>query len=106
VRLLLDLDFPVDETGGGEGTALDRAAIRGDVEIVKLLLSRGASVKLRNCYGGTPIQACVWGSLNFRDRRGDYAATADALMAAGSVLPDKLGSDVVAAVLRRYGAGG
>ena len=106
VRLMLDAGFPVDETGGGEGTALDRAAIRGDVAIVKLLVSRGASVTTRNCYGGTPIQACVWGSLNFRDHRGDYGATAEALMKAGSALPEKLGSEAVAEVLMRYGAAG
>lgn len=105
VRVMLDAGFPADETGGGEGTALDRASIRGDVEIVKLLLSRGASPTRRNCYGGTPIQACAWGSLNFRDRRGDYAATVEALMAAGSPLPPTAtGSEAVAGVLRRYGA--
>jgi ankyrin repeat protein len=107
VRLMLDLGFPVDEAGGGEGTALDRAAIVGDVAIVKLLLARGASLTLRNAYGGTPIQACAWGSLNFRDQRGDYPGTAEALLAAGSAVPEKAtGSEAVAAALRRYGAGG
>lgn len=101
VRVMLDAGFPVDETGGGEGTALDRASIRGLVEIVKLLVSRGASLTRRNVYGGTPLQACCWGSLNFRDRCGDYPATAEALLAAGSPVPDKaVASEAVAAVLR------
>ena len=74
---------------------------------MKLLLSRGASVTVRNVYGGTPIQACAWGSLNFRDDRGDYGATADALLAAGSTVPETAtGSDAVAEVLRRHGASG
>lgn len=107
VRVMLDAGFPVDETGGGEGTALDRASIRGDVAIVKLLLSRGASLALRNAYGGTPIQACCWGSLNFRDRCGDYPATAEALLVAGSPLPEAAAaSEAVTAVLRRFDAGG
>jgi hypothetical protein len=104
---MLDAGFPVDETGGGDGTPLDRAAIRGDVEIVKLLLSRGASVTTKNVYGGTPVQACAWGSLNFRDRQGDYPATAEALLTAGSPVPPTAGgSEPVAAVMRRYGASG
>jgi hypothetical protein len=107
VRVMLDAGFPVDEAGGGEGTPLDRASIRGDVAIVKLLLSRGASVTRRNAYGGTPLRACGWGSLNFRDPRGDYAATAEALLAAGSEVPESAaGSEAVAEVMRRYGARG
>jgi hypothetical protein len=100
VRLMLDIGFPVDETGGGEGTPLDRASIVGDAEIVDILLARGASVSLRNVYGGTPLQACAWGSLNFRDRRGDYAAVARKLLAAGATIPEEIeGSDAVRDVL-------
>lgn len=107
VRLMLDAGFPVNETGGGEGTALDRAAIRGCVDIVKLLLERGASVTIRNVYGGDPLRACQWGSLNFRDRKGDYRATAEALIAAGASVPETAGgSEAVSAVLRRRGAKG
>ena len=107
VRVMLDAGFPVDETGGGEGTALDRAAIRGYVDIAKLLLSRGASVTLRNVYGGAPLGACMWGSLNFRDRCGDYPATAEALIAAGATIPEKVGgSQAVTDVLRKHGAKG
>jgi len=107
VRFLLDAGFPVDETGGGEGTALDRASIRGYVDIVKLLLSRGASVTLKNAYGGPPLGACAWGSLNFRDPKGDYVETAKALIGAGAKVPETAGgSDEVAAVMRRHGAKG
>jgi ankyrin repeat protein len=105
VRVLLDAGFPVEETGGGEGTALDRASIRGYVELVKLLLSRGASVTVKNAYGGDPVRACAWGSLNFRDRLGDYPATAEALIAAGAPVPETAGgSEAVAEVMRRHGA--
>jgi ankyrin repeat protein len=107
VRILLDVGFPVDERGGGEGTALDRAAIRGYVDIVKMLLSRGASVTVKNAYGGAPLGACMWGSLNFKDPMGDYVATAKALIGAGAKVPETTGgSEAVAEVLRRHGAKG
>ena len=88
VRLLLDIGFPVNETGGGEGTALDRAAIRGYTPIVDLLLERGADTRLKNVYGGDPMQACLWGSRNFRDPRGNYPATIQRLIRSGMKPPD------------------
>jgi len=107
VRVMLDAGFPVDETGGGDGTPLDRAVIRGYVDIAKLLLSRGASLTTRNVYGGDPLRACMWGSLNFRDKAGDYPATVEALIATGAEIPDTAGgSEAVAEVLRRHGAKG
>ena len=74
---------------------------------MKLLLSRGASVTTKNAYGGPPLGACAWGSLNFRDPRGDYVATAEALIGGGAKVPETAGgSEDVAAVMRRHGAKG
>jgi ankyrin repeat protein len=104
VRLLLELGFPVDEAGGTDGSPLNRACICGYVEIVRLLLAHGASLVERNIYGGVPLTACMWGSLNFRACDGDYAATAKALLDAGAPLPDTPGgSPEVQEVLRRHG---
>jgi ankyrin repeat protein len=103
VRLLLGLGFPVDEAGGTDGSPLNRACICGYAEIVRLLIAHGASLVQRNVYGGVPLTACIWGSLNFRAHDGDYAATAEALLAAGAPLPDALGgSPEVQEVLRRH----
>jgi hypothetical protein len=102
VRLLLQLGFPVDEAGGTDGSPLNRACICGYIDIVRVLIAHGASLTEPNVYGGVPLTACIWGSLNFRARKGDYAATAEALIAAGAELPDApAGSCEVQEVLRR-----
>jgi hypothetical protein len=71
------------------------------------LLEHGADPEIRNQYGGTALESCQWGSLNFRDPVGDYPACADALLRGGAALdnPD-FGSDAVQAVLRRHAGGG
>jgi ankyrin repeat protein len=102
VRLLVQLGFPVDEAGGTDGSPLNRACICGYVDVVRLLIANGASLTERNVYGGVPLTACMWGSLNFRAHDGDYPATAEALLSAGAPLPDELaGSPQVLEVLRR-----
>ncbi len=103
VRLMLQLGFPVDEAGGSDGSPLNRACVCGYVEIARLLIAHGASLAERNVYGGVPVTACLWGSLNFRARDGDYPATVEALLSAGAPLPDALsGSPHVQDVLRRH----
>ena len=98
---LLQHGFPVDEAGGTDGTPLNRASICGYVDIVRFLITHGASLTQRNVYGGVPLTACIWGSLNFRAHDGDYPATAEALLSAGAPLPDTpAGSPEVQEVLR------
>jgi hypothetical protein len=56
-----------------------------------------------NEYGGTALDTCQWGSLNFRDRNGDYSACAETLLRGGAKLYyPHFGSDAVQAVLHRY----
>lgn len=45
-------------------TALHWAAFRGNVEVVDLLLARGAPLEVRNVYGGTVLGGTVWAALN------------------------------------------
>jgi hypothetical protein len=100
--LLLDLGFPVDEAGGTEGTPLNRACICGYVEVARVLIAHGASLTQRNVYGGDPLGACLWGSLNFRAQDGDYPATIETLLDAGAAPPDEpAASSEVQEVLRR-----
>jgi hypothetical protein len=58
---------------------------------------------IRNEYGGTALESCQWGSLNFRDPNGDYPGCAVALLRSGATLayPD-FGSDAVQTVLHRH----
>lgn len=104
VRTMLEVGFPPDAAPDGSSTPLHRAIFRGYKGIVELLLAYGASVDITNEYGGTPLSACVWGSMNFRDPRGDYAAVAECLIRAGAKLPEQAdGSSAVRDVLLRNG---
>jgi hypothetical protein len=103
VELMLKLGFDMNTRGGEGFTPVGHAALCGHVDIVRLLIARGADLEIRNQYGGTALEGCQWGSLNFRNPRGDYPGCVEALVQAGArlVYPD-FGSDAVQAVLKRY----
>jgi Ankyrin repeats (many copies)/Ankyrin repeat len=104
LRLMLKLGFDVNARNAEGFTPIGNAALRGDLEIVRLLLGYRPDLEIRNNYGGTVLEGCQWGSLNFRDPKGDYPACVEALVQAGATLshPD-FGSDAVRNALRRYG---
>jgi ankyrin repeat protein len=105
LKLMLKLGFDVNTRGGEGFTPIGHAALRGHVDTVRLLIGRGADLEIRNQYGGTALEGCQWGSLNFRDPTGDYPACAETLVQAGAkVSYPGFGSDDVQAVLRRYAA--
>ena len=103
LTLMLNLGFDVNTRGGEGFTPVARAALRGDVEMVRVLIEHRADLEIRNDYGGTALDSCQWGSLNFRNRNGDYPACADALLKGGAKLYyPHFGSEAVQAVLQRY----
>jgi hypothetical protein len=102
LELMLKLGFDVNTRGGEGFTPVGHAALRGHVDTVRLLIARGADLEIRNAYGGTALEGCQWGSLNFRDPKGDYPSCAEALVRAGAkVAYPGFGSDAVQAVLQR-----
>jgi ankyrin repeat protein len=105
LTLMLKLGFDVNTRGGEGFTPINHAAMRGLVGVVRLLIEHGADLEIRNDYGGTALESCQWGSLNFRDPNGDYPGCAEALLQSGARLayPD-FGTDSVQAVLHRYPA--
>ena len=107
LTVMLKLGFDVNARGGEGFTPVNHAALRGLVGVVRRLLEHGADPEIRNQYGGTALESCQWGSLNFRDPDGDYPACAEALLRGGAALanPD-FGSDAVQTVLRRHAGGG
>jgi len=107
VRLLLASRPALREHIDGEGfTPVASAALRGLVGMVRLLISCGADLEIRNDYGGTALGSCQWGSLNFCNRDGDYGACAAVLLQSGArVSSADFGSEDVRAVLRRHAAG-
>ena len=102
VRLMLKAGFPVDARGIHNSTPLDRACIRGYIELVNLLLDHGASIDVVNAFGGTPLRACIWGSVKFRDTKGNYPAVVERLLKAGAKVPEMGGSAEVETVLKKY----
>jgi ankyrin repeat protein len=64
VKLLIAAKANVNEVNERKQTALMLAAIRGNFESVKLLLSEGVPVNVKDKDGLTPLMYAVWGSSN------------------------------------------
>ena len=97
-------------------TGLHWAVIGGQVETIRLLLARGASLEALNSYDGTALGQALWSAIN-GDLHTDYVRTIETLLDAGARVED--GSLAwfaeqegpraslkahVAEVLRRHGA--
>jgi ankyrin repeat protein len=88
-REILDylLELGVDVAAPSGMSALHQAAGRADLDIVKLLIERGAPLEMKNAYGGTVLDSTLWFAYHvtpaeFASR--DYPAVIDALIAAGA----------------------
>lgn len=104
VKLMLELGFDPDSTGVHHSSALDRAAFHGFDDVIELILKFGPSLTIRNEFGGTPLTACVHGSLHSWRKDGNFPRSAELLLKAGSPRPEKLrGSPEVNEVLQRHG---
>ena len=104
VKLMLELGFDPHIRGVHASTPLDRAAFHGFSEMVELLLDHDPPLTLRNEFDSIPLATCLYGSLHGWRDDGDHAATAQALIRAGSPLPEEVwGSEEVREVLRRAG---
>ncbi|WP_035602292.1 ankyrin repeat domain-containing protein [Haloferula sp. BvORR071] len=106
VRLMLELGFDADATGVHHSSALDRAAFHGFDDVVELVLRYQPSLTIKNEFGGTPLGACIFGSLNSWREDGNFPRCVEMLLEAGSSRPEKSqGSAAVNEVLLRYGIG-
>ena len=109
VKRMLAAGWPVDVRGQHGGTPLHWAAWRGDSEMVREVLRRGAPVDVRDHdYDGTPLHWAIYASVHgWHPDRGDYAGAVEELIRAGATPPaltdDLEGSEPVRAVLRRAG---
>lgn len=103
VRRMLQAGFPIDAPGAHNSTALDRACFHGFADLVELLLAHGASLDVRNEFGGDPLSCCCYGAQHSWRRDGDHLACVKALVAAGAKPRAEqidTGSAEIAAVLR------
>lgn len=118
VELMLEAGWPLDATGQDSGSALHCAAWKGWIDVVRVLIARGAALGWRDAtHGSTPLGWAVHGSKYCRNADGDYPACVRALLDAGSDPNEPAnrfggthvdtaeGVPEVQAVLREYGAG-
>lgn len=115
-ELMLDIGFDAGPRGGDDGaTPLHAAAGAGSVDVVRLLVARGADVHARDTtWDSPPLDWAIVGSgLRLGDNpHADWVATVRALVEAGADVSsvswnqDKPPSDDVASLLASYGREG
>jgi hypothetical protein len=103
VKLLLELGIGPNIRGGEESVAIDRAAFHGFDDVIEAILPYNPDLAVRNAYGGTPLGACIYGSLHGWRNDGNYPRSVRLLLEAGATPPEQVsGSPGVQAVLREY----
>ena len=109
VRLMLELGFDPHVRGAHQSTVLDRACFHGYADIVETLLAHDPTPPLmvENEFGGTPLGACIYGSMNGWDtgHPRDHERTLTLLLDAGArpdptIIPT--GNDAIDGVLRAW----
>jgi len=111
VRLMLEAGWTVDAKGEYGLTALGWASWHGNAEMVQEILRHHPGLERKDCeFGITALGSALHGSENSWHRdTGDYAATVEALLAAGAKAPkltdDLEASAAVREVLRRHETG-
>lgn len=84
VIFLLDRGIPVNAQGPtSKFTAVNWAALNGDLDLLKILITRGADLEIKSDYNATALDGALWGAAN-RPRQDVYPAVFDALIAAGA----------------------
>lgn len=104
--LMIEAGWPVDVRSQHNATPLHWAAWHGNVELVKLLLTKNLSLEdAQNDFNGTPMRWAIHGSEHGWYRStGDHPGTVAALLAAGARPPERAsGTEAVRAVLHNAG---
>lgn len=111
IRLMRELGFDPHATTVHRSTALDRASFHGYADIVELLLALDPAPPLaqRNEFGGTPLGACLYGSLHGWETGHvrDHARTLRLLLEAGAPLDAETlpsGNDMLDELIRAWQA--
>jgi ankyrin repeat protein len=83
VDYLLEEGADIAYQNGNGMTGLHMAAGAGHLDTVKLLISRGAPLELKNVWGGSVLGSVLWFALN-HDPNVDYAPIVEAIIDAGA----------------------
>ena len=105
-RYLLDLGVDPAAADADRMTALHWASAAGLIDVMKMLIAKGAPLEVRNVWGGTVLDSTVFSALNYPYKGVDYPAVLEVLLAAGAnveaVDPPMTGIPAVDAILDRY----
>lgn len=71
VEFLLDRGFDLSTVSEGM-TALHWAVIGRQIGIINMLIERGASLEIENCYGGTVLGQALWSAYNDPNRQDPF----------------------------------
>jgi ankyrin repeat protein len=106
-RLMLELGFDPRVPGAHRSMPLDRASFHGYADIVATLLELDPSPPLeeQNEFGGTPLETCIYGSINgwTTGHPQNHIRTLELLLGAGATFDPTIvptGNDAVDAFLR------
>ena len=107
VKLMLEAGWPVDARGEYDMTSLQWASWHGNAEMAREILHHHPQLELDCAHGITALGSALHGSENGWHRdTGDYAATVEALLAAGAKAPkvtdDLEASEAVKEVLLQH----
>ena len=81
---LIKRGVDIDTKGGANNTGLMLASQRGRRDAVEMLLGCGASVELKNDFGGTALGSTMYFLANHPVPDADYAGVIELLLNAGS----------------------
>lgn len=104
LRALLEIGFDPNALNRFGESPLHWAGVAGRCQTAKVLLEAGAKLDVvENNHRSDPVGWTCWGSVNWQDPHGDYAATLQAMLEAGSRIPDlSLGSPAVLALISTW----
>ena len=106
VECLLKCGVDIDAGGGANNTGLMLASQRGRRDTVEMLLGYGASVELKNDFGGTALSSTMYFLANHPVPGADYDGVIELLLNAGSEFNfanKSTGDDEVDNMLRKRG---
>lgn len=100
VRTMVEIGWPIAVRGGDwSASALNHAVFRGDAELTRFLLERGASWTEEHGFGDNVNGTLAWASLNAPEESGDWLACAKALVAHGMPLAHRHPDDPLSVIV-------
>lgn len=104
-KYLLGLGVSAYAQDNNQMTALHWSAATGMLEVVDILLARGAPLEVRNTWGGTVLDSTCWFVRNFPHPGADYPPIIERLVLAGAdvneVYPPLTGVESIDAILQK-----